>query len=221
MTCSSSLAPSHASSNQSARLKSSKGRHLSPELVLGNSAATRGVKVENKSSGSFRSGRSSEFFALRFSLEALLQLDPLLPGEKPGIHGLKIMSIRSVPAQQHIFLSGSMDRSLSSLSPKVLARSILIWDARSGRAPIGWMGGIDISGDSLDISRDGYTLLVGSHRSVNPLQLFDLRMLKDETKGVSTQAFQSYQWPAPQGVTPRKPIEDVKEWEGVGGGQQS
>jgi len=131
------------------QLKSSRGRDMSPELVLGNSAATR--------------------------------------GEKPGMHSLKIMSIRSVPMQPHIYLSGSMDR------------SVLIWDSRAGVSPMGWLSGIDISGDSLDISRDGYTLLVGSHRSLNPLQLFDLRMIREADEnskqaGLSGQAFQSYQW---------------------------
>eukprot|EP00435_Cladocopium_sp_Y103_P070281 s44_g35.t1 len=131
------------------QIKSSKGRDMSPELVLGNSAATR--------------------------------------GEKPGMHSLKIMSLRSVPMQPNIYLSGSMDR------------SVLIWDTRNGPSPVGWLSGVDISGDSLDISRDGHTLLVGSHRSLNPLQLFDLRMIKEadeESKqaGLSGQAFQSYQW---------------------------
>lgn len=131
------------------QLKSSKGRDMSPELVMGNSAATR--------------------------------------GEKPGMHSLKIMSIRSVPMQPHIYLSGSMDR------------SVLIWDSRAGVSPMGWLSGIDICGDSLDISRDGYTLLVGSHRSLNPLQLFDLRMIREadlnsKQAGLSGQAFQSYQW---------------------------
>lgn len=131
------------------QIKSSKGRDMSPELVLGNSAATR--------------------------------------GEKPGMHSLKIMSLRSVPMQPNIYLSGSMDR------------SVLIWDTRNGPSPVGWLFGVDISGDSMDISRDGYTLLVGSHRSLNPLQLFDLRMIKEadeESKqaGLSGQAFQSYQW---------------------------
>ena len=40
-------------------------------------------------------------------------------------------------------------------------RSVLIWDSRAGVSPMGWLSGIDICGDSLDISRDGYTLLVG------------------------------------------------------------
>lgn len=131
------------------QIKSSKGRDMSPDLVLGNSAATR--------------------------------------GEKPGMHSLKIMSLRSVPMQPNIYLSGSMDR------------SVLIWDTRNGPSPVGWLSGVDISGDSMDVSRDGHTLLVGSHRSLNPLQLFDLRMIKaadEESKqaGLSGQAFQSYQW---------------------------
>ncbi|CAJ1413143.1 unnamed protein product, partial [Effrenium voratum] len=106
-------------------------------------------------------------------------------GDTPGMHGLKIMSIRSVPGQKQTFLSGSMDR------------SILIWDARSGKAPVGWISGVELAGDSLDVSRDGVTLLAGNHRSLNPLQLFDLRMIKDAdvNKGtLSGQAFQSYQW---------------------------
>lgn len=47
-------------------------------------------------------------------------------------------------------------------SPHPNARSILIWDTRAGPTPMGWLSGVDISGDSLDISRDGNTLLVGA-----------------------------------------------------------
>merc|ERR1719436_1749276 len=37
--------------------------------------------------------------------------------------------------------------------------------------------GAELCGDSLDVSNDGNTLLVGSHRSEAPLQLYDLRAL--------------------------------------------
>lgn len=142
------------------QLKANKGKEMTPELVFGNAAATR--------------------------------------GEKPGIHGLKIMSLRAVPMQPNVYLSGSMDR------------SVLIWDSRSGDTPIGWLSGINISGDSMDISRDGRTLLVGSHRSVDPLQLFDLRMIKDaedsaKQAGLTSQAFQSYQWNGEEGEVQSEP----------------
>jgi len=108
-------------------------------------------------------------------------------GDKPCRHSLKIMSLRSVPEHQHLFLSGGMDR------------SVLLWDLRTPKAPSAWISGVELSGDSLDISRDGNTVLAGSHRSLNPLQLFDLRLLKqaDESEkkaGLTMTAVQTYQW---------------------------
>ncbi|CAE7814121.1 pfs-2, partial [Symbiodinium necroappetens] len=108
-------------------------------------------------------------------------------GDKPCRHSLKIMSLRSVPEHQHLFLSGGMDR------------SVLLWDLRTPKAPSAWISGVELSGDSLDISCDGNTVLAGSHRSLNPLQLFDLRLLKqaDESEkkaGLTMTAVQTYQW---------------------------
>jgi len=131
------------------QLKSSKGRDMKEELILGSKDAMK--------------------------------------GDKPCRHSLKILSLRSVPEHQHLYLSGGMDR------------SVLLWDLREPKTPSAWISGVELCGDSLDVSRDGNTVLAGSHRSLNPLQLFDLRFLKqaDESAkkaGLTMTAVQTYQW---------------------------
>eukprot|EP00440_Ansanella_granifera_P048013 gb/GFBE01052009.1/.p1 GENE.gb/GFBE01052009.1/~~gb/GFBE01052009.1/.p1 ORF type:complete len:642 (+),score=158.26 gb/GFBE01052009.1/:1-1926(+) len=102
-------------------------------------------------------------------------------------HKLKILSIRSMPGNQNIYVSGGLDRSL------------LMWDLRVPETTVGTLGGVELSGDSLDISRDGYTLLAGNCRLQSPLQLFDLRMLTEaeasaKKTGLSIEPVNSYEW---------------------------
>lgn len=70
----------------------------------------------------------------------------------------------------------SMDHKLGLPSTKMATRSVLIWDSRAGVSPMGWLSGIDICGDSLDISRDGYTLLVGLVPGVGGQGVVPLRL---------------------------------------------
>jgi len=108
-------------------------------------------------------------------------------------HRMKILSIRALPNQQELYVTGGLDRTL------------MVWDLREPRTPVGTIGGIEISGDSVDVAKNGMSLLVGNHRSINPLQLFDLRKLNEEqenkgcgpgrrpVQSIET-AFRSYQW---------------------------
>mmetsp|Transcript_6744 Transcript_6744/g.18455 ORF Transcript_6744/g.18455 Transcript_6744/m.18455 type:complete len:610 (-) Transcript_6744:280-2109(-) len=95
-------------------------------------------------------------------------------------HTLKVLSLRIDPVCPDVFVSGGLDK------------QALLWDLRVGGNPAAVLQGTEISGDALDISRDGTTLLVGSHRKDNPLQLFDLRMLSPRLGEVT--ACCSYQW---------------------------
>jgi len=94
-----------------------------------------------------------------------------LPGELAG-HGLKILGLCAHPTSPHIMFSSGLDR------------HILMWDLRLAEKaePVGQIFGIDPAGDALDISRDGNLMLAGSHRTKSPMELFDLRMLGDESK---------------------------------------
>lgn len=82
-------------------------------------------------------------------------------------HTLKILSLVVDPTSRDVFLSGGMDK------------RIFLWDARVGSVPVRSLLGAELAGDALDISRNGMTVLAGSHRSKGHLQLFDLRATKE------------------------------------------
>eukprot|EP00439_Symbiodinium_sp_Y106_P050603 s3592_g6.t1 len=88
-------------------------------------------------------------------------------GDKPCRHSLKIMSLRSVPEHQHLFLS------------------VLLWDLRTPKAPSAWISGVELSGDSLDISRDGNTVLAGAFAAADE---------SEKKAGLTMTAVQTYQW---------------------------
>ncbi|CAE8624430.1 unnamed protein product, partial [Polarella glacialis] len=89
-------------------------------------------------------------------------------GSSVAGHRMKVLSLCAFPNHPDLLVSGAMDR------------SVLVWDLRAPRGAVAGLSGIELSGDALDISKDGVTLLAGSHRSENPLQFSDLRKL---TKG--------------------------------------
>jgi WD40 repeat protein len=95
-------------------------------------------------------------------------------------HTLKVLSLRADPACHEVFVSGGLDK------------QALLWDLRVGESPAAVIQGTELSGDALDICRDGTTLLVGNHRKNSPLQLFDLRMLSPRPGEL--RACHSYQW---------------------------
>jgi len=98
-------------------------------------------------------------------------------------HAMKVLSICAHPFAQEVCLSGGLDK------------QVLVWDQRNSAAPVAAINGVELSGDSMDISRDGMTLLVGSHRHEEPLQLYDLRCLSDASSGsVQLRPWLNYSW---------------------------
>lgn len=79
-------------------------------------------------------------------------------------HALKIVSLCAHPTSKEVLISAGLDK------------QILTWDIRTGTTPVAQFSGPELAGDSANISRDGHSLLVGSHRSKNPLEIYDLRM---------------------------------------------
>lgn len=88
-------------------------------------------------------------------------------------HALKIVSLCADPTNPKVFASAGLDR------------HVLIWDMRCGGDPQHHIYGPELAGDAMDISRDGYSLLTGSHRSKNPIEIYDLRKSADAEPTVS------------------------------------
>jgi len=78
-------------------------------------------------------------------------------------HNLKVRCLSSDPTNKNLFVSGGLDQ------------HVLIWDLRAGKDAVGVIAGAQISGDAVEISSDGSTVLTGSHRPSKPLQVHDIR----------------------------------------------
>jgi WD40 repeat protein len=106
---------------------------------------------------------------------------PAVPGRLSG-HSLKIVCLRSDYSNPNLLYSAGIDR------------KILRWDLRTGNDAVAAIHGPQLSGDSMDISRDGTTMLTAMHRgSDRPLQLFDMRRLSAPFSTL-TEACASYHW---------------------------
>jgi len=55
--------------------------------------------------------------------------------------------------------------------------NLFVYDMRY-RGPVHAIYGPHICGDSIDFKRDGYTMVAGSYRGEDALEIFDLRMMK-------------------------------------------
>jgi WD40 repeat protein len=98
-------------------------------------------------------------------------------GNKLTGHNLKVMSVRTHPNNPSIFVSAGLDR------------TIFVWDVRTREGiAVGGVQGPELAGDAVDIGKDGVSLLAGSHRKLNALEIYDLRMCAD-AKPVT-----SYSW---------------------------
>ncbi|CAE7619458.1 unnamed protein product [Symbiodinium natans] len=75
----------------------------------------------------------------------------------------RVFSLKYHPLMRHVIVSGGWDS------------SVQIWDTRQGRA-VRAIAGPHICGDALDICQDGATVLTGSWRIQDQLQLWDFRM---------------------------------------------
>lgn len=82
----------------------------------------------------------------------------------PG-HSNRIFSLKYHPCDPNIIISGSWDRMLQC------------WDVRAGMA-VRAIFGPYICGDSIDISRDGKSILTGSYVKSDQLQIWDYGTLK-------------------------------------------
>ena len=85
-------------------------------------------------------------------------------GELPG-HSNRIFSVKFNHMQPNTLVSGGWDNTLQ------------VYDIRE-KGPVASIYGPHICGDALDFRHDGYTLLAGSYRNDDALQLFDLRAMK-------------------------------------------
>eukprot|EP00929_Paragymnodinium_shiwhaense_P038603 TRINITY_DN20386_c0_g1_i1.p1 TRINITY_DN20386_c0_g1~~TRINITY_DN20386_c0_g1_i1.p1 ORF type:complete len:646 (-),score=116.08 TRINITY_DN20386_c0_g1_i1:233-2170(-) len=116
-----------------------------------------------------------------------LQITQKLGGSSPqpgkvGGHTLKVRCVCAHPKNRQVFISSGLDR------------QILIWDMRAGRDPVGAIFGPLISGDALNLSNDGNSLLAGCHQVDMPLQIFDVRTLQEQKSGIQSKPNLSYDW---------------------------
>jgi len=80
-------------------------------------------------------------------------------------HSNRVICLRFNPTNQFSLVSGGWDNTLQ------------IYDIRR-KGPVANIYGPHICGDSIDYKDDGFTLLTGSYREENALELWDLRTLK-------------------------------------------
>ena len=77
-------------------------------------------------------------------------------------HSNRIFSVKFHPFDSNILVSGGWDN------------TVWIYDVRQ-RGPVGKIYGPHICGEAIDLRYDGNTLLTGSYRHENPLELWDIR----------------------------------------------
>lgn len=106
-------------------------------------------------------------------------------------HKGPIVCLQADPVNPNLLFSGG------------IGRMILRWDLRVGGNSVGMIRGPRLSGDSMDISRDGQMLLTGSHRADNPLEIYDLRELS-KPSSILVDACASFSWSADEAV-PKPP----------------
>ena len=82
-------------------------------------------------------------------------------GEFPG-HSNRIFCVKFSPYDSTTIVSGGWDNTMQ------------IYDTRE-KGPVASIYGPHICGDSIDFRNDGYTVLTGSYRNDDALQIWDLR----------------------------------------------
>lgn len=92
--------------------------------------------------------------SLAFEMQELADL--------PG-HSNRVFCVKFNKADQNMIISGGWDN------------TVQIYDTRY-RGPVASMYGPHICGDCMDIRSDGYTLLTGSYRQDDAIEVYDLRM---------------------------------------------
>mmetsp|Transcript_707 Transcript_707/g.990 ORF Transcript_707/g.990 Transcript_707/m.990 type:complete len:215 (-) Transcript_707:240-884(-) len=80
-------------------------------------------------------------------------------------HGNRIFCVKFNKGDQNMIVSGGWDN------------NIFVYDMRY-RGPVHAIYGPHICGDAIDFKSDGYTMLAGSYRGEDALEVYDLRMMK-------------------------------------------
>lgn len=80
-------------------------------------------------------------------------------------HGNRIFCVKFNKGDQNMLVSGGWDN------------NVFVYDMRY-QGPIHAIYGPHICGDSIDFKRDGYTMVCGSYRGEDALEVYDLRMMK-------------------------------------------
>lgn len=80
-------------------------------------------------------------------------------------HGNRIFCVKFNKGDQNMLVSGGWDN------------NVFVYDMRY-RGPVHAIYGPHICGDAIDFKRDGYTMICGSYRGEDALEVYDLRMMK-------------------------------------------
>lgn len=80
-------------------------------------------------------------------------------------HGNRIFCVKFNKGDQNVLVSGGWDN------------NVFVYDMRF-RGPVHALYGPHICGDSIDFKTDGYTMICGSYRGEDALEVYDLRMMK-------------------------------------------
>eukprot|EP01065_Artemidia_motanka_P028182 TRINITY_DN33430_c0_g1_i1.p1 TRINITY_DN33430_c0_g1~~TRINITY_DN33430_c0_g1_i1.p1 ORF type:complete len:345 (+),score=81.63 TRINITY_DN33430_c0_g1_i1:49-1083(+) len=86
--------------------------------------------------------------------------------EPRGAHSKRVQSVRFAPSDPHLLVSAGWDR------------TVQIWDTRQDQAT-GYLYGPYVCGDAVDVHMDNRTLVSGSARDEDQLQVWDLRSPAD------------------------------------------
>ena len=85
-------------------------------------------------------------------------------GEMPG-HSNRVFCVKFDPLSQHTLASGGWDN------------TIQIYDIRK-KGPVASIYGPHVCGDAIDFYNDGHTMLTGSYRQEDVIELWDIRTFK-------------------------------------------